>query len=177
VWARYDGSKYIIQAKRYAASTNTWQTTETDLSEVGQDAEVPQVAMNLAGGGVAVWRRYNTANWITQGILFDGPLVSPTNFTVCKKIHRFPSQTDLMHCFSWDAVENAQRYRIYVDTGIAKLINAEGDLFLGVLVAESAVSINPLVELHGRCPCLSYTYNVVALDKYGDEGSPASVTI
>jgi hypothetical protein len=177
VWRRYDGTNYRIQAKRYDGSTNTWQITAINLSAAGQNADVPQVAINSAGEAATVWIRNNGTDDIAQGILFDLPLLAPTNLTAGKKSHRFPSQTDLIHCLSWNSVENAEGYRIYLDTGIGKLINAGGDLFLGVLVAESVVSTNTSVEVHGRCSGFLYTYNVVAVDKYGDDGLFASVTI
>src|SRR5436190_23628568 len=48
-----------------AGATPTW-LSPVDVSTTGQDAIVPQVAMDAAGDAMAVWRRSNGANNIVQ---------------------------------------------------------------------------------------------------------------
>jgi hypothetical protein len=64
VWRRYDGANYIVQAATRPAG-GAWQEPD-DLSEAGQNAENPQVAVDSQGDAVAVWRRYDGANYIVQ---------------------------------------------------------------------------------------------------------------
>ncbi|MHA2429106.1 MAG: hypothetical protein ACXADB_13885, partial [Candidatus Hermodarchaeia archaeon] len=43
-----------------------WNQPAINLSEAGQDALRPQVAMDETGHAVAVWRRSNGSNYIIQ---------------------------------------------------------------------------------------------------------------
>ncbi|TET06775.1 hypothetical protein E3J79_00845, partial [Candidatus Dependentiae bacterium] len=45
VWRGFDGSKYIVQTRRYDEATDTWSAV-TNLSAAGQNADDPQVAMD-----------------------------------------------------------------------------------------------------------------------------------
>jgi hypothetical protein len=65
VWSRLDGSNFIIQAstKLFGGS---WQTTPDDLSQTGEDAAFPQIAVDRAGNATAVWQRSNGSNLIIQ---------------------------------------------------------------------------------------------------------------
>lgn len=65
VWRRNNGSNYIAQAAVRPVSSGTWQTP-VSLSEVGQSAAEPLVAMDSAGDAVAAWSRSNGANNIVQ---------------------------------------------------------------------------------------------------------------
>lgn len=70
VWQRSDGTSSIIQSA--ARSAGGAFSAPADLSVGGpepakpRDASQPQVAIDAAGGAVAVWRRFNGANTITQ---------------------------------------------------------------------------------------------------------------
>ncbi|MCW2978480.1 MAG: hypothetical protein JWO14_207 [Solirubrobacterales bacterium] len=64
VWERYDGADYIVQAATSAAG-GSWQTP-VDLSAATQNALEPQVAVDPAGDAVAVWERYDGADYIVQ---------------------------------------------------------------------------------------------------------------
>ncbi|RYB95084.1 PKD domain-containing protein [Nocardioides oleivorans] len=56
-WLRYDGSNFRAQASTRAL-TGTW-SAPTTLSDPGQDASTPDVAVNAAGTAVAVWGRFD----------------------------------------------------------------------------------------------------------------------
>jgi hypothetical protein len=64
VWQRSNGAKYIVQAASRAAG-GAWQEP-VDLSVAGQNALVPQVAVDPGGDAVVVWLRYNGAKYIVQ---------------------------------------------------------------------------------------------------------------
>jgi PKD domain len=65
VWARSDGSHYIVQASARPAE-GAWGPV-ADLSQSGRDSEAPQVAVDPAGDAVAVWAREIGAHWVIQG--------------------------------------------------------------------------------------------------------------
>jgi hypothetical protein len=64
VWTRYNGSNDVVQAAVKPAG-EPWGKTTT-LSEPGQEASEPQVAVNPAGNAVVVWRRYNGSDYVVQ---------------------------------------------------------------------------------------------------------------
>jgi len=72
IWRRYDGSHYIVQARRYNVETDTWASVQ-DLSDVGEHTFDPQVAlaMNELGNAVAVWRRTDGRNYIVQTRIYN----------------------------------------------------------------------------------------------------------
>lgn len=55
VWQRYNGSDYVIQAA-FKSDEGGWQGP-VDLSEAGEDAYRPEVAVDPGGDAVAVWER------------------------------------------------------------------------------------------------------------------------
>jgi hypothetical protein len=65
VWQLYNGSNEIIQGA-IKPSGGTWEPP-VDLSESGEDAFEPHVAVNAQGEAVAVWRRRTaTGEWVLQ---------------------------------------------------------------------------------------------------------------
>jgi len=56
VWQAEVGANKIIQACRYVVTTG-WCLTATTISESIGNSQDPQVAMDAAGNGIAVWRR------------------------------------------------------------------------------------------------------------------------
>ena len=70
VWMRFDGSNYIVQARRYDVVASTWSGA-TDLTAAGRDAINPQVAMDDLGNAVAVWYRSDGSNLIVQARRYD----------------------------------------------------------------------------------------------------------
>jgi hypothetical protein len=65
VWERSNGTNIIIQAATFSSEGTTW-TTPVNLSNPGQDARFPQVAVDSAGNAVAVWQRSDGTNTIIQ---------------------------------------------------------------------------------------------------------------
>jgi hypothetical protein len=65
VWARYNGTKFIIQSSTRPAG-GEWGMPAADLSAEGQTAEKPRVAVDASGDAVAVWMRLNGSNLIVQ---------------------------------------------------------------------------------------------------------------
>ncbi|HEX3737348.1 MAG TPA: PKD domain-containing protein [Solirubrobacterales bacterium] len=64
VWRRYDGTDEIIQASTRTAG-GVWQAP-VDLSESGENAYRPQIAVDGAGDAVAVWDRSDGVHTIVQ---------------------------------------------------------------------------------------------------------------
>ncbi|MGZ6662729.1 MAG: hypothetical protein ACXVHL_36000 [Solirubrobacteraceae bacterium] len=64
VWSRSNGTNDIVQAAARAAG-GTFGAPQ-DLSAAGQDAHVPQVAVDRRGDAIAVWSRSNGTNYIVQ---------------------------------------------------------------------------------------------------------------
>ena len=66
IWARKDGSNFIIQTKHSIDGGATWSASASDLSEAGKDSYQPRVALNNSGKAIAVWERFDGYNWIVQ---------------------------------------------------------------------------------------------------------------
>jgi hypothetical protein len=64
VWARFDGLDFIVQAAAKPAGGG-WQGP-LDLSDAGQDAEEPQVAIDSSARALAVWSRYDGSDFVVQ---------------------------------------------------------------------------------------------------------------
>jgi hypothetical protein len=64
VWRRYDGTDEIIQASTRPAG-GVWQSP-VGISEAGENAYRPQVAIDAAGEAVAVWQRTDGVHLIVQ---------------------------------------------------------------------------------------------------------------
>lgn len=79
VWFRYDGAKDRIQASTRPAGGD-W-TTPTTLSEAGQDAQFPQIAVDPDGNATAVWYRSDGAHTRVQASTrpAGGAWSTPTN--------------------------------------------------------------------------------------------------
>ncbi len=66
VWKRSNGSNNIIQSS-YSTNTGTTWSVPIDLSTIGQDAGVPQIAMSSDGlQAISVWTRFDGSNFIVQ---------------------------------------------------------------------------------------------------------------
>jgi hypothetical protein len=64
VWHRFDGTNWRVQARRRSAAGAL--SAVQSLSDPGQDAFEPQVAVDADGDAVVVWRRFDGANWRVQ---------------------------------------------------------------------------------------------------------------
>ncbi len=65
VWRRSDGDNNMIQSSRSSNGGLSWSTPE-NLSESGQDADDPRIAVDGSGNAVAVWRRSDGNDDIVQ---------------------------------------------------------------------------------------------------------------
>jgi hypothetical protein len=67
VWARYDGSDDVVQAVVKPAG-GSWGSPTT-LSEAGENATEPQIAVDGAGDATVVWRRYDGSDDVVQAVV------------------------------------------------------------------------------------------------------------
>jgi Ca2+-binding RTX toxin-like protein len=87
IWYSSDGTNTRVQASVRPVGTGVW-STPVDLSEAGEDASVPQVAVDGSGNAVAVWQRSDGTDDRVQVSVFDavgpvlGDLVVPVMGTV-----------------------------------------------------------------------------------------------
>ena len=75
VWDRYDGSSFIVQARRLSPS-GALGAAPVNLSAGGRDAADPQVALAPTGTATVLWSRFDGGNWIVQrrDLAADGTL-------------------------------------------------------------------------------------------------------
>jgi hypothetical protein len=74
VWEQSTGTNNgFIQASRFSISSSSWSAVAdvANLSEMGENAYVPQVAMDSAGNAIAVWSRSDETNDIIQASRFS----------------------------------------------------------------------------------------------------------
>jgi len=57
VWYQSDGTRYNVWANRYTAATDTWGTAVLIETDNTGHAGLPQIAMDAAGNGLAVWQQ------------------------------------------------------------------------------------------------------------------------
>jgi len=81
VWRRYDGAAYVIQAASRPAD-GSWGAP-VSLSAAGQSTNSPEIAVGPNGSAVAVWERYDGADWIIQAAskAAGGAWSAPVNLT------------------------------------------------------------------------------------------------
>lgn len=64
IWSRFDGADFIVQAS-YRPRGGAWGQPD-GVSEVGEQADEPQVAIDSAGSATAVWSRFDGSDRIIQ---------------------------------------------------------------------------------------------------------------
>jgi hypothetical protein len=82
VWERYDGSNFVIQARR-AGAAGPLGSGAVQLSSGGRDAATPQLALSPDGDATVLWSRTDGSNWIVQrrDLAADGTLGTTTNLS------------------------------------------------------------------------------------------------
>ncbi|HWO83999.1 MAG TPA: glycosyl hydrolase [Solirubrobacterales bacterium] len=82
VWERYDGSNFVIQARRVSAAGAPAAST-VQLSSGGRDAADPQLALSPDGDATVLWSRSDGINWIVQrrDLAADGTLGTTTSLS------------------------------------------------------------------------------------------------
>jgi len=75
VWERYDGSNFVVQARR-AGAAGPLGAGAVQLSTGGRDAAGPQLALSPDGDATVLWSRTDGSNWIVQrrDLAADGTL-------------------------------------------------------------------------------------------------------
>jgi len=81
VWSGSNYTNYIIQASTKTLN-GSW-STPTDLSAIGRDAVLPQIAIDSLGNAIAVWYRSNGTNSIVQASTktLNGTWSTPTDLS------------------------------------------------------------------------------------------------
>ena len=64
VWRELDGGKWRIKLR--TGSANGELGAIQNISPAGQNADLPQVAVNAHGNAVVVWKRFNGTNWVVD---------------------------------------------------------------------------------------------------------------
>jgi PKD domain len=67
IWRRHDGSKYVVQSAVKPAG-GQW-ASPVDISDAGENAEGPELAVGPGGEAVAVWSRFNGTRDIVQAAI------------------------------------------------------------------------------------------------------------
>jgi hypothetical protein len=82
VWKRFDGFRYLVLV-RHILPDGTTDAASQRLSEAGQDAVEPDVAVAADGTATAVWSRYDGADSIIQArrVAPDGTLAATANLS------------------------------------------------------------------------------------------------
>jgi len=82
VWKRFDGFRYLVLV-RHVLPDGTTDPASQRLSEAGQDAVEPDVAVAPDGSATAVWSRYDGADSIVQArrVAPDGTLAATANLS------------------------------------------------------------------------------------------------
>jgi hypothetical protein len=82
VWERYDGSNFVIQARR-AGPAGPLGSGAVQLSSGGRDAADPELALSPDGDATVLWSRSDGSNWIVQrrDLAADGTLGTTTNLS------------------------------------------------------------------------------------------------
>jgi hypothetical protein len=118
VWERYDGSSFVVQARRIS-SAGALAAATLNLSASGRDAAEPQVDVAPDGTATVLWSRYDGSNWIVQrrDVAADETLSAVSNLSLAGRRGSGPavawgSGGDLMTTWrrfegSGDAVEAA----------------------------------------------------------------------
>ena len=63
-WSRFDGSSWIVQARRVSSGGTLGATAA--LSASGRDAADPQLALGPGGKATVLWSRFDGSSWIVQ---------------------------------------------------------------------------------------------------------------
>lgn len=113
VWKRSNGLNTIIQATTCNFG-QSW-STPVDLSELGQNATSPQVALNSLGQAAVVWSRSNGLNTIIQASTTSLPPLPPVNLSGLQKGYSGHGWTKHYNRILWNASpsENVTHYKLY----------------------------------------------------------------
>jgi hypothetical protein len=66
VWKTYDNSNHLIIQASVRPFGGSWQSTSEAISQSGQDADLPKIAVDTQGNATAVWKKSNGDSWTIQ---------------------------------------------------------------------------------------------------------------
>ena len=110
VWKRDDGGgSFTIQANRYDARIGSWQSPSavTNLSLSGQNASLPQIAMDELGNANVVWQRStgNSGEMVIQANRYDGfSWQDPSNVTNLSDVNEESEKSQIAMSDEGDAI-------------------------------------------------------------------------
>ena len=124
VWQWNDGgTTTVIQTSRYDATAGSWTAVET-LSENTQDAYDPQIAMDPAGNGIAVWRwRDGGTTGVIQASRYDATAGSWTSIPEVETLSN-NTQNSNNHQIAMDPAGNGIAVWFWQDGGATPVIQA-----------------------------------------------------
>ncbi len=97
VWSRFNSVNWIVQSSRYSTATGIWSGTD-DLSDTGQDADYPHLAINDEGDAFAVWCRSDGVNGVVQASRYSSSVdiwYAPTNLSASGPLNPVGPYTNL----------------------------------------------------------------------------------
>ena len=159
VWDRFDGSNDIVQGVS-KLSGGSWQTP-VNLSEAGQHAGEPQVAVDAQGDAVAAWPRSYGTNEVVQAAGYDaaGPLLNglliPTSGSAGQPLTFSVSPLDVWSALgatSWSfgdgaAATGTSVMHTYPAAGIYHVTLASSDVLGNASSASRAITITPAAAI------------------------------
>ena len=162
VWKRSNGTNTIIQASTLNFGA-TW-STPIDLSQTGQNADNPKVAINAKGECIALWQRPDgTSTRIQAAITGISPL-PPSNLRLTSKLITCP-QGNYYHIYLlWNAPSTSSiaSYKIYRNGVLAATQRSDRLIFQDFLKKTEGVPV---------------TYEVSALSNGGGESVKVPVSL
>jgi hypothetical protein len=82
VWNGFNGSNWAIQSSTKPFE-GSWSIPD-NLSEAGQDTDLPKIVVDATGRATTVWRTYDGTNWVIQSSTkpFGGSWSTPDNLSL-----------------------------------------------------------------------------------------------
>ena len=161
IWKRSDGTNTVIQAAtlRFGQS---WSAA-ADLSQSGQNADKPHIALNAKGEALAIWQRSDGANIRVQYATTQVAPAAPSGIGGEQMGLRAGSQTSFFNHIFWAAspTANVSSYKVY-----------RNGVWVGTLASEFL-----LYDDWNQEEGVSVTYEVSAVSSGGGESAKVSVAV
>jgi hypothetical protein len=156
VWRRNNGSHNIIQSSS-SQSGGPW-STPANLSELGESASSPQVAVSSTGLAIAVWRRANGTDRIIQSSSSQsgGPWSTPENLSATG-VYEEPQvsvSSNGLVATVWTRSDNTNQSSILTSSAAAPTITSITASSGALSVAFTAPTLN------GGAPISNYKYSL-----------------
>ncbi len=115
----YSGASYVIRTSYSTDYGHTW-SSDTNLSSVLYNGDIPQVSMNTSGDVVYVWKITNVKT-IIQTVYTEFPKSAPSASGKQDKIS-FMFQDELRNKITCDPISQSGTFKIYRDASLTQLI-------------------------------------------------------